>query len=224
MQTDYHSCTREPYENWTVCACASLMFLEAATTGVYYELYISAKRHYGPYGSNFPSNLGLQICVDFEREASEEKKSATVEEKHLFSFLNIIMPLFGSKRDSSEDYDQQFHPGPTAGNGQNGNTSRFARRSGSIGSHTSGGSSDVHNDTGSRRGSLLTKFRSNNSLSNSPNTNAFAHDPAIKAARQKVTDAEHAESDADRALEMARGAVREARQHVKDLEAAAIQE
>ncbi|GJJ06232.1 hypothetical protein Clacol_000422 [Clathrus columnatus] len=134
------------------------------------------------------------------------------------------MPLFGSKRDSSEDYDQQFHPGPTAGNGQNGNTSRFARRSGSIGSHTSGGSSDVHNDTGSRRGSLLTKFRSNNSLSNSPNTNAFAHDPAIKAARQKVTDAEHAESDADRALEMARGAVREARQHVKDLEAAAIQD
>lgn len=129
------------------------------------------------------------------------------------------MPLFGNKRDSSEDYDQQFHS-TAAGNNQT--ASRFSRRSGSIGSHSSGGSLN-HTDTGSRRsGSLFSKFRSNSV--DPAFSHALTNDPALKAGRQKVTDAEHAESEADRVLDMARGAVREARQHVKDLEAAALQE
>lgn len=129
------------------------------------------------------------------------------------------MPFFGNKRDSSDDYDQQFHS--TAG-ANNQTASRFSRRSGSVGSHSSGGSVD-HTDTGSRRsGSLLTKFRSNSV--DPAFSNALAQDPAIKSARQKVINAEHAESEADRVLDMARGAVREARQHVRDLEAAALQE
>ena len=44
------------------------------------------------------------------------------------------------------------------------------------------------------------------------------------AARQKLTDAESAERDVDRALDVARQAVKEARQHVKSLEAAAMEE
>lgn len=128
------------------------------------------------------------------------------------------MPFFGNKRDSSEDYDQQFHS-----TGANSHTaSRFSRRSGSVGSHSSGNSLD-RTDTGSRRsGSLLTKFRSNSV--DPAFSNALANDPAIKAARQKVVNAEHAESEADRVLDMARNAVKEARQHVKDLEAAAFQD
>lgn len=43
-------------------------------------------------------------------------------------------------------------------------------------------------------------------------------DPTIRAARQKVFDAEHAERAADEALLQARSAVREARDHVKVLE------
>jgi len=43
-------------------------------------------------------------------------------------------------------------------------------------------------------------------------------DSTILAARQKVTDAEDAEKDADRALIQARSMVREAREHVDILE------
>ena len=49
-------------------------------------------------------------------------------------------------------------------------------------------------------------------------------DPSITAARQRVTDAEAAERDADRALSQARVAVREAREGVKRLEREAAEE
>ena len=49
-------------------------------------------------------------------------------------------------------------------------------------------------------------------------------DPTIRAARQKVFDAEHAERAADEALLQARTAVREARDHVKVLEREAAAE
>jgi hypothetical protein len=71
-----------------------------------------------------------------------------------------------------------------------------------------------------RSGSILARFRDNSRDSNS----AHVQDPTIQAARQKVTDAETAERDADRALDLARRSVREARQHVKNLEAAALEE
>ncbi|CCM02313.1 uncharacterized protein FIBRA_04404 [Fibroporia radiculosa] len=43
-------------------------------------------------------------------------------------------------------------------------------------------------------------------------------DPSVIAARQKVTEAEAAEREADRALMQARAAVRGAREHVKNIE------
>lgn len=52
----------------------------------------------------------------------------------------------------------------------------------------------------------------------------LSRDPSILAARQKVSDAEASERDADRALGTARAAVREAREHVKMLEREALEE
>ena len=54
--------------------------------------------------------------------------------------------------------------------------------------------------------------------------NDLKNDPSIRAARQKVSDAEASEREADRALGQARAAVREAREHVKMLEREALEE
>jgi hypothetical protein len=51
-----------------------------------------------------------------------------------------------------------------------------------------------------------------------------AEDPSILAARERVFSAEEAERDADKALVNAKGAVREAREHVKRLEREAAEE
>lgn len=70
-----------------------------------------------------------------------------------------------------------------------------------------------HNSSGSygnaRSGSRLMRSGGNGKVSN---------DPAILAARQKVSDAEESERMADRALVESRQSVQEARQHCKDLE------
>lgn len=52
----------------------------------------------------------------------------------------------------------------------------------------------------------------------------LGRDPSIMSAKKKVQDAEAAEAEADRALHAARMAVREARNHVKILEAEAKEE
>ncbi|KXL44266.1 MAG: hypothetical protein FE78DRAFT_32800 [Acidomyces sp. 'richmondensis'] len=49
-------------------------------------------------------------------------------------------------------------------------------------------------------------------------------DPSITSARQRVFQAEAAEREADRALASARAAVRDAREHVRNLEAEAAEE
>ena len=49
-------------------------------------------------------------------------------------------------------------------------------------------------------------------------------DPAIRQARDRVASAEKAEHEADRALAQARASVKEAREHVKRLEADAAEE
>jgi len=49
-------------------------------------------------------------------------------------------------------------------------------------------------------------------------------DPSIIAARERVIAAETAEREADKALVMAKAAVREAREHVKRLEREAAEE
>lgn len=53
---------------------------------------------------------------------------------------------------------------------------------------------------------------------------SLGSDPTIAAARQKVSDAESFEREADHALNQARAAVREAREHVKILEREAVEE
>lgn len=100
------------------------------------------------------------------------------------------------------------------------NSSRPAKRTGGLFSRrrSSSTSDDAMsmgtNNSSGRHGS------GGNRLHNS----RFSNDPAINGARQKVSDAEEAERQADRALIEARAAVREARQHVKNLEREAEEE
>lgn len=100
------------------------------------------------------------------------------------------------------------------------NSSRPPKRTGGLFSRRRSSSpsddsmSMVTNNSSGRFGS------SGNRLHNS----RFSNDPAINGARQKVGDAEEAERLADRALIEARAAVREARQHVKNLEREAEEE
>ncbi|KIP06532.1 hypothetical protein PHLGIDRAFT_90806, partial [Phlebiopsis gigantea 11061_1 CR5-6] len=69
--------------------------------------------------------------------------------------------------------------------------------------------------------------RRRSSSSTSPSgrgTSDPRNDPTIRGARQKVADAETSEREADRALGLARAAVREAREHVKILEREALED
>ena len=78
---------------------------------------------------------------------------------------------------------------------------------------------------GSSRGGFFSRRRSSSSSSGSRSrSHDLKKDPSILAARQKVADAENSEREADRALGMARTAVREARQHVQMLEREALEE
>lgn len=78
------------------------------------------------------------------------------------------------------------------------------------------------------RASSVTSGRSGNGsglFGRGNNNNFNIHkDPTIMAAREKVTIAEHAEADADRALQQARSMVREAKDHVRFLEREAAEE
>ena len=100
------------------------------------------------------------------------------------------------------------------------NTSRSGKRSGGLFSRrrssslSDDGTSMATTNSAGRRGS------GRNRLHNSK----FSNDPTIIGARQKVSDAEDAERQADRALIEARAAVREAKQHVKNLEREAEEE
>lgn len=53
---------------------------------------------------------------------------------------------------------------------------------------------------------------------------ASKSDPVLAAGRQKVADAEKAEKAADKALSLARSSVREAKDHVQQLEKNALEE
>ncbi|KAF9452777.1 hypothetical protein P691DRAFT_660224 [Macrolepiota fuliginosa MF-IS2] len=82
--------------------------------------------------------------------------------------------------------------------------------------------SDSDSDQGSRRGST----RSGGFFNRGSNRDRslIQGDPTIIAARQKVTDAEGAEREADQALTQARNKVKEARQHVEALEREALED
>jgi len=73
-----------------------------------------------------------------------------------------------------------------------------------------------------RRGKGLFGFR-RSSLSDDI-LSSINREPSIINARQKVTDAEVAERNADDALSAARMAIREAKQHVRNLEQEALEE
>jgi hypothetical protein len=83
-----------------------------------------------------------------------------------------------------------------------------------------------------RRGGLFGRHRSPDHAAATNGSNShrgkFFHrntdDPSILAARERVTSAEAAEREADKALINARAAVREAREHVKRLEREAAEE
>lgn len=82
-------------------------------------------------------------------------------------------------------------------------------------------------------GGLFSRRRSSSASSSSLDSDghkrdrhhkSLKKDPTITAARQKVADAETSEREADKALNLARAAVKEARQHVKILEKEAMDE
>lgn len=81
---------------------------------------------------------------------------------------------------------------------------------------------------GSRHHSTSPSTHSTTSSTTTKSHGSFLHrnreDPSISAAREQVVLAETAERDADRALVAARQAVRDAREHVKRLEAEAKEE
>ncbi|TCD65093.1 hypothetical protein EIP91_003102 [Steccherinum ochraceum] len=79
----------------------------------------------------------------------------------------------------------------------------------------------------SSRGGFFSRRRSSSSSDESGSnyrSGSLGGDPTISAARQKVSDAENYEREADRALGQARAAVREARDHVRILEREALED
>ncbi|KAJ6587117.1 hypothetical protein DFH09DRAFT_910173 [Mycena vulgaris] len=92
----------------------------------------------------------------------------------------------------------------------------------SLGHHSSG--SDRINRGNSVRSGTASSTRSGGGFFAGRDTFNVHKDPTIVAARGKVTSAEKAEHDADRALLQARAMVREARDHVRILEKEAAEE
>lgn len=85
------------------------------------------------------------------------------------------------------------------------------------------------NNNGTRTGGFFSHRRSSSSdesgrYGGAANGGDLRNDPSIRGARQKVSDAEAFEREADRALNQARAAVREAREHVRLLEREALDE
>jgi hypothetical protein len=92
-----------------------------------------------------------------------------------------------------------------------------SRRTGLFGSRRHSTSPSAHSTT-----TTSSTTKSHSGLLHRSATNH--EDPSISAAREQVVLAETAERDADRALVAARQAVRDAREHVKRLEAEAKEE
>lgn len=127
------------------------------------------------------------------------------------------MPLFGH-HDSTSKHSVKGPatppaPAPVAKDTTHRHSGLFGSRSSKQTSptRTTNTVSSVHTNgsTGSHRTSLLHKE---------------VEDSSITAARERVMSAEAAERDADKALLMAKNAVREAREHVKRLEREAAEQ
>ena len=158
------------------------------------------------------------------------------------------MPLFGrrnSRSNSLDDLPPLQSDDRDAGSQSNGRGSLFSRNRSNSPTHVNDGDNG-HDEKmrsrglfGSRRRQSSSSASDSNGVGASSNVSVFSgspggrgilqgsrgsathrlqNDPALLGARQKVSDAEGAERAADRALVEARLAVREARQHVKNLE------
>ncbi|TFY63832.1 hypothetical protein EVG20_g6162 [Dentipellis fragilis] len=127
------------------------------------------------------------------------------------------MPLFGSRQGPAEEPPRSPTPPQHRG-------SIFSRRSRSLDGGDSRASptaaSQTSSSTHSNGGFLFRRRRSSDDEMHA----SLAKDPSIATARRKVADAETAEREADRALSSARMAVREAKEHVKNLEREALEE
>ncbi|KAF2127393.1 hypothetical protein P153DRAFT_358985 [Dothidotthia symphoricarpi CBS 119687] len=112
------------------------------------------------------------------------------------------MPLFGSRRE----------PSPPPAPAHTARTGLFSRRRSTSPSnmHRSPPATSHTTTTTKRHSSILHKSHSG--------------DPSIAAATHSLRQAEVAERDADRALFVAKNAVREAREHVRRLEREAAEE
>lgn len=133
------------------------------------------------------------------------------------------MPLFRSSDSSQQSAPPPAEAPPTSRSGffsrdrraeSPDNTNNY--------NHPANGNASVRSGS-IRSGGFFGRRRSSSSDS-SGDAMDLKHDPSIVAARQKVTDAEAAESAADRALNEARAAVRAAKEHVKMLEQEALAE
>ncbi|CAE6414824.1 unnamed protein product [Rhizoctonia solani] len=127
------------------------------------------------------------------------------------------MPLFGRRAEPAPP--ASITPPPTtttSGSSPRRSRSMFARRRSS--SSMSSINSDTRDGTQPRRKGL---FGMGGNRKSDP---VLDRDPHVLAAREKLSAAEKAEKEADRALELARRAVLEARDHCKQLEAQAVEE
>ena len=115
------------------------------------------------------------------------------------------MPLFSNKH----QHTTQAHPAPSPA-GRSSMSSNGSRH-GIFSRHRSSSSSDSDIDRrSSNRHSMVSK---RDGL-----FHRHQEDPSIASARERVVRAERAEQEADRALVAARASVREAKEHVRQLE------
>ncbi|KAG8721280.1 hypothetical protein FRC08_014427 [Ceratobasidium sp. 394] len=127
------------------------------------------------------------------------------------------MPLFGGRKST----DANAAPATTPPNETpRRSRSMFSRRRSSATSVSSAESETRRRGSRSASGSGRKGFLGMSRKSDP----SVDKDPAVVAARQKLTAAEEAEREADRALEASRRAVLAAREHCKQLETQAIEE
>ncbi|KZT10890.1 uncharacterized protein LAESUDRAFT_721277 [Laetiporus sulphureus 93-53] len=120
------------------------------------------------------------------------------------------MPLFHSSTQEREEPT----PAPTQTQEPSRSRSIFSRRS-DPSDYGQSASSSTHANSSRSGGSF---FRRHRSSSLDCTHDDPKNDPSIVFARQKVTEAEAAEREADRALMQARAAVQSAKEHVRNLE------
>ncbi|KAJ6498832.1 hypothetical protein C8R45DRAFT_980148 [Mycena sanguinolenta] len=152
------------------------------------------------------------------------------------------MPLFKQQPNEPEPVAQPNRKGtlfsrrrslsPEPAPNNNSNNNNTAQRRGIFGGRSSMDSNGNNNTNGNgqvgRSGSIMSgnSARSGGSFfARGGGANFDVHkDPTVMAARQKLTHAENAEAEADRALFQARAMVREAKDHVRVLEREAAAE